>query len=319
MTTSIDFFSQLQPSPLHFLTSEGSNQIYIKRDDLLPFSFGGNKARKAPYFFQNILQHGHTTVVTYGSKSSNHCRIIANLCAKHQLNCVIISPHSEDNQNFNRQLIQLSGACIVECDVSEVPATIERIMRKLKNSNQQPYFIPGGGHGNLGTQAYVDAYQEISDWQTQHKLIFDYIFLASGTGTTQAGLVTGTLLQQQTTKIIGISVARKSSHGTAVIKKSIQTYLNEFSLSSLIEHSLEPKIHFYDHYVPRQYGQFNPQITEIIRDIYTQHGIALSRTYTGKAYTGMLNYIRSQQLTHRHILFLHTGGVPLFFNDLEDI
>ena len=30
------------------------NNIYIKRDDLFPFSFGGNKARKAVNFFKEI-------------------------------------------------------------------------------------------------------------------------------------------------------------------------------------------------------------------------------------------------------------------------
>lgn len=30
------------------------NNIYIKRDDLFPFSFGGNKARKAVNFFKRL-------------------------------------------------------------------------------------------------------------------------------------------------------------------------------------------------------------------------------------------------------------------------
>ena len=54
-----------------------NNEIYLAREDLLPFSFGGNKARKAQYFF-NDMDKSVDTVVTYGSGSSNHCRIIAN-------------------------------------------------------------------------------------------------------------------------------------------------------------------------------------------------------------------------------------------------
>ena len=35
-------------TPLYFLFSDSNkNNIYIKRDDLIPISFGGNKARKA--------------------------------------------------------------------------------------------------------------------------------------------------------------------------------------------------------------------------------------------------------------------------------
>ena len=39
------------------------NNIYIKRDDLFPFSFGGNKARKAVNFFKEIDNGDFDTVV----------------------------------------------------------------------------------------------------------------------------------------------------------------------------------------------------------------------------------------------------------------
>ena len=54
------------------------NQLYIKRDDLYPLSFGGNKARKAELFWKDIQAKQADYVVTYGSSSSNHCRVIAN-------------------------------------------------------------------------------------------------------------------------------------------------------------------------------------------------------------------------------------------------
>ena len=37
-----------------YLLEENDNRVYVKRDDLLPFSFGGNKARKAALFLQDI-------------------------------------------------------------------------------------------------------------------------------------------------------------------------------------------------------------------------------------------------------------------------
>ena len=59
-------------TPLYFLFSDSNkNNIYIKRDDLIPISFGGNKARKAMNFFKEIDQGGFDCVVTYGSGSSN--------------------------------------------------------------------------------------------------------------------------------------------------------------------------------------------------------------------------------------------------------
>ena len=58
-------------TPLYFLFSDSNkNNIYIKRDDLIPISFGGNKARKAMNFFKEIDQGGFDCVVTYGDRKS---------------------------------------------------------------------------------------------------------------------------------------------------------------------------------------------------------------------------------------------------------
>ena len=70
----------------------GDNHFYIKRDDMLPFSFGGNKVRKAAEFYREIKNSDTDVVMTYGSNSSNHCRIIANMAASMGLACHVISP-----------------------------------------------------------------------------------------------------------------------------------------------------------------------------------------------------------------------------------
>lgn len=44
-------FNGYSPTPLQYLATVEENRVYAKREDLLPFSFGGNKARKAQLFF----------------------------------------------------------------------------------------------------------------------------------------------------------------------------------------------------------------------------------------------------------------------------
>jgi len=41
--------------------------------------------------------------------------------------------------------------------------------------------------------------------------------------------------------------------------------------------------------------------------------------YTGKAYWGMKEYIKKNNINNKNILFLHTGGVPLFFDNLNEL
>ena len=49
--------------------------VYIKRDDMLPGTAGGNKTRKLDFCFADALQKGCDTVITCGAVQSNHCRL----------------------------------------------------------------------------------------------------------------------------------------------------------------------------------------------------------------------------------------------------
>ena len=68
-------------TPIQKLSGTFNNNFYVKRDDLIPISFGGNKARKAILFFEDIKRTNSDCIVTYGSSSSNHCRIVSNIAA----------------------------------------------------------------------------------------------------------------------------------------------------------------------------------------------------------------------------------------------
>ena len=55
------------------------NSIYIKRDDLFPFSFGGNKVRIALEFINDMKKQGKDCIVGYGNARSILSRALANL------------------------------------------------------------------------------------------------------------------------------------------------------------------------------------------------------------------------------------------------
>ena len=203
-----------------------NNAFYMKRDDLLPFSFGGNKARKAEKFKNDIIANKSDVIVTYGSSESNHCRIIANMAKSMGVKCYIISPSENYKETYNSRMIKMFGAYIEKVPVNEVHDTIENMLKELKEQGYNPYFIPGGGHGNLGTDAYVDCYREIKEFEEKNRIKFNYIFLASGTGTTQAGLVCGQVLNKDIDKkIVGISIARNKERGQRIVLDSIEEYL----------------------------------------------------------------------------------------------
>lgn len=286
------------------------NYLWIKREDLIPFSFGGNKARKAELFFEKIDSGRYDSVVTYGSSSSNHCRVVANECCRRGIKCYVISPREASNPTFNSQMIELFGAEVITVPVNEVHDTIEKKLELLKNTGSNPYFIEGGGHGTIGTEAYFQCYQEIKEYEMKHEIHFDYIFLASGTGTTQAGLVCGQLLGNDDRKIVGISIARKNPRGREIVLESIRQYLN----GRLNEDAIQAATIFVDDYTSG-YGKDEIVVKKTVEKILKMYGIPLDMTYTGKAFMGMEDYI--ENISGENLLFIHTGGTPLFFDAMR--
>lgn len=291
-----------------------SNHLFIKREDLIPFSFGGNKARKAQLFFQEIDANRYDCVVTYGSGSSNHCRVVANECCRRNMSCCIISPEEASEPTFNSQLMEIFGAEITTVPVDMVHETIEGKIEELKAVGKKPYFIEGGGHGNIGTEAYVQCYEEIREYEKAANVHFDYIFFASGTGTTHAGLVCGQLLNQDERQIIGISIARKNPRGRDIVVQSIRSYMGDRAT----DEQIQGRTIFIDDYTSG-YGKDDRRVIQTIETVLKNYGIPLDVTYTGKAFMGMSEYIKKEQIKGKNILFIHTGGTPLFFDALKKL
>ena len=297
-------------TPTYKLNSDEFGALYVKREDMIPYSFGGNKARKAFHFFQDIDKGDYDYVVTYGSSHSNHCRVVANMAAERHIPCLLIGPEEVSEETFNSKLVKMLGGEFITVPVEEVHDTIESQMERLKGLGYKPYFIEGGGHGDLGTEAYVRCYQEIKDFEDENGVNFDYVFFASGTGTTQAGLICGKLINGDDTEIVGISIARRNPRGGNVVVDSVRSYLGDRSS----DEDIRKATIFVDDYVGGGYGTDDSSVRKVIEDALVEYGIPLDATYTGKAFMGMKKYIEREDIRGKNILFIHTGGTPLFFD-----
>jgi D-cysteine desulfhydrase len=149
-------------------THERDNNIYIKRDDLLPFVFGGNKVRIAQEFIADMKQSRKDTMIGYGNSRSNMCRALAVLCSMEHIPCHIISSGDDDGSyqdTWNELIIKNTGAIIHKCRKMEVAQTVERVCRDIIDSGHKPYYIFGDkfGKGNETTplKAYDSVYKEI--------------------------------------------------------------------------------------------------------------------------------------------------------------
>lgn len=302
--------------------NENGNELYIMRDDLLSFSMGGNKVRIAQAFFEDMKEKKCDAMVIYGSRHSNLCRVLANQCCCGGVECVMICSHEEqedDGATNNTHLIDWAGAQTVHCAKNEIAQTVETVMEKLRAKGKRPYYIYGDktGRGNEGTAAcaYADAYSEIQDFERKQGREFDYIFCPSGTGATQSGLICGHLLAGDRKKIVGILISsRETKRAVSIIADGITGFFEKRGYELPADY--EKEIILRDEYRLGGYGKYDDRIRECIRTQYARNSIPLDPVYTAKAFWGMQEYIKAHELHDARILFLHTGGTPLFYDFL---
>ena len=196
---------------------------------------------------------------------------------------------------------------------------VEQAMKELYEKGYKPYYIYGNSRGQgrewVPMRSYEEVYEEICRYENMRGVHFDYIFLASSTNATQSGLLAGSLNRRDNRKIVGISVSRNSARGKEVIAGNLREYAEKFH--STLPDDLEDHIHFTDSYMEGGYGACSEPAADLIRQIYGSEGIPLDMTYTGKAFYGMVKYLEEHKIQGKQILFLHTGGTPLFFDFLE--
>jgi 1-aminocyclopropane-1-carboxylate deaminase/D-cysteine desulfhydrase-like pyridoxal-dependent ACC family enzyme len=106
------------PSPIdrldRFESAIGSPYpIFIKRDDAIPFGFGGNKVRKLELVMAEAEAKGATTVITCGGLQSNHCRATAAAAARRGLSChLVLNGVRPETLSGNTRLDDLFGATL---------------------------------------------------------------------------------------------------------------------------------------------------------------------------------------------------------------
>ncbi len=295
----------------------GRNELYMKRDDLLPFCFGGNKARIAAELVRDMLEKKATCMVAYGSTRSNLSRALACACSSLGVRCVVVSPSEQGGarpRSFNSTMVERLGAQVVPCDRGAVRETVASTLARLRSDGERPYYIYGDetGHGNerVPVAAYEKVGAEISRQEAEMGFRFDAVYLATGTGMTQAGLVCWNegLGGGYRRRIVGISVARLEEAARAGVLEHVQAYLGRVP---------ESPVEVLGGYLHGGYGQADEQERGTIASLFAKEGVPSDETYVGKAFDGMLRHLETIRAEGRRVLFVHTGGAPLFFDDLE--
>lgn len=281
----------------------------VVRDDLFPMSGGGSKARKAFEYERFLKQNGYNAIVTCGGIQSNHNRAMALMCAKNGWKChLCIQGENERfiNERGNALLSRLSGAECELIDPQETAVAMDRAMTNMRKRGFNPYYVIGGGHNLPGGTCFVDAVYELKRQCEMIDYVPDYVFLASGTGSTQAGIVVGLhLVGWKNTRCMGISVARQKERGSQVIAD----FANMLGAHYGINYNFTDSIDFNTAYLFGGYEQYSSSMLDFLTEATKQTGLLFDTTYSGKGFYGMMQEVSKNNLKDKMILFWHTGGL----------
>ncbi len=296
-------------------------RILIKRDDLTGLAFGGNKARKLEFLVAEALRERATTVITTGAAQSNHARMTAAAARAAGLECVLVltSATTTPEMTGNLLLDHLFGAEVHIVPASDDPklpfgadaAKVESLVSELSGRGKRPYVIPVGGSSAFGALGYVAGTLELLGQLFDAGINADYLYFASGSRGTQAGLALGARALNATYELRGIAVS--GGEPEKILRAS--RVANEAAAVLGIDVHVDPADVTTDQsYIGTAYGVPTPGCLEAIRLLAGTEGILLDPVYSGKAMAGLIDHVRAGRLDGAQtVVFLHTGGAPALF------
>lgn len=280
-------------------------RLWVKRDDLLPVAGGGGKLRKVLRILQ-AADGPFDALVTTGGTQSNHARVVAILAAQHGWRCRLAlhgDPQELSAPSGNLLLMVLAGAEVAIVEPSQIPAALASSVSALRECGATPLQIPGGGHCIAGALSFVDAVSELA--RQLDSCVPDYVVHASGTGATQAGILVGCFAQGWSTRVIGISIARRNPKGRDVVTAMKDEVAAAVGISVPNE-----RVEFLDEWVGDGYERASRDVLSTIRGVAATEGVFLDPTYTGKAFHGLCELIQRKVIpANSRVLFWHTGGL----------
>ncbi len=302
--------------------------IWVKRDDTTGGVEAGNKIRKLEFLLADARAKGADTLVTCGGIQSNHARATAALGARLGLATLLLLRTTDAELSVERVpptgnllLDRMFGAevrLITPAQYRERNALMRDAAAELSRRGKRPYVIPEGGSNGLGSLGYVEAMREVraqlDEGAAGTTERFDVVVHACGSGGTAAGVALGASRFGVAPDVRPMAVCDDRRTFEDVIARivtearALEPDLGEPATITVDDGAKGPA-----------YGVATRAQRELIVSVARRTGLALDPVYTGKAFAGLVDLARSGALDGRHVLFLHTGGLPGLLAQAGDI
>ena len=313
----------------------GIRILYMKRDDLSGKVYGGNKVRKLEFLLGDALRAKVKEVLTFGGVGSNHALATAIYAQQVGLRSIsMLMP--QPNAHYLRRNLLMSHYCGAELHLLRsarldsrggMPmvflGTMSQLLRHRLRYGSFPKVIPVGGSSPLGTVGFVSAAFELKEQIMKGEIPEpDYIYVASGSMGTAAGLVLGLRAANLRSQLISVRVNGENFVNTKGMVKLIgKTNRLLCSLDSsfpMIDIS-EADIHIRHDFFGQRYALFTKEGIEAIARVKECAGIKLEGTYTGKTMAALIDDAKNGGLQDKVVLFWNTANSRDFSDVISTI
>ncbi len=290
------------PSPLQELNyplfKRHDVTVLVKRDDLIHAEISGNKWRKLKLNFEKYAHGRYDAVVTFGGAYSNHIAATAALAKLYNMPSIGIIRGEELTPYSNETLktAQLNGMQLNFVTREEYSWRYEDDYKhELRNRFGNALIIEEGGANFHGMMGCTEIISEIT-------IRPDYYFLASGTGTTAAGL----LMAENNAKIVVVPALSSGDF----LRQDILELLRYGGLTEedLIEKS--EQLTLLSAYSFGGYGKVTDELITFMNTFYEATQLPLDQIYTAKLFYALCALIEKGEIPKgAKIVALHTGGL----------
>jgi len=301
--------------PLDRLSASlGGPRIWVKRDDLTGCATTGNKVRKLEFTLARARAAGADTLITAGGLQSNHCRATALLGARLGMRVHLIlreEGETDPPPKGNLLLDLLAGAEVSRYSKpvyrTQLQALYDTWGDHYRARGAQPWPIPVGASDGTGVWGYVGCAAELAEDFRRVGIRPGAIVHATGSGGTQAGLTAGAMLCGLDCPVIGMAVCDDVAYFQTKVRADLREWADLYHPPVDVER-LEIQVN--DRHVGPGYGVAGPEVFATIGHLARLEGLVLDPIYTGKAFHGLIEEIRSGSYAGMtDVVFIHTGGI----------
>jgi D-cysteine desulfhydrase len=317
----------ITPTPLRAapqLSEAVGMEIWFKRDDLTGFGLGGNKVRALEYLLGEAIHRGCDCLIIGAGPTSNWAMLATLAARRCGLDAYLVCYGHPVSPAGNLALARLAGAQVTftgDPDRVSVEAASAALGEELSRSGRKPWVLPRGGATALGACGYVRASLELAEQLLAVNVEPQQLWLATGSGGTQGGLLAAARWLRSPYRVVGVSVSRSATEciqRVSDLATQVQTLLN-LPPDNGTDGFASPVI-VLGGFLGPGYGIPSTAGSEATRLVARTEGVFLDPVFGAKAMAALLSVCAGNDCdfaglrnTTGPIVFLVTGGVPTLF------